>query len=102
MKTKYIFYIGCEDFKMHTAHYNELLKLYVTNESDFSPGKLLMEMKGREIYPNSLTYEMCITYLCTKGNVKEALTLVEDMTKFRLPLTETIFNSLMLGYSRSG
>ncbi|XP_017886935.1 leucine-rich PPR motif-containing protein, mitochondrial isoform X1 [Ceratina calcarata] len=90
------------NFKICTAHYNALLKLYVTNEIDFSPTKLLMEMESKRIYPDASTYEMCIEYLCRKEKINEALMLLEDMSRLKLRISEIIFNSLMLGYSRTG
>ncbi|XP_071875749.1 bicoid stability factor isoform X2 [Bombus fervidus] len=90
------------NFEMSTAHYNELLKLYTRNEYDFSTMELLMHMKCKQIYPNDITYEMCIKYCCMKGNIDMALMFVEDMRKLKFHISESVFNSLILGYSQSG
>lgn len=96
------FYIEFEDFKMSISHYNQLLKLYIRNEYDFSTTELLMHMKCKEIYPNDTTYKICIRYCCMKGNIDKALMLVKDMQKLHFPISESVFNSLILGYSQSG
>ncbi|XP_050588159.1 leucine-rich PPR motif-containing protein, mitochondrial isoform X1 [Bombus affinis] len=90
------------NFKMSISHYNQLLKLYIRNEYDFSTTELLMHMKCKEIYPNDTTYKICIRYCCMKGNIDKALMLVKDMQKLHFPISESVFNSLILGYSQSG
>ncbi|XP_033303668.1 leucine-rich PPR motif-containing protein, mitochondrial isoform X2 [Bombus bifarius] len=90
------------NFKMSTAHYNELLKLYTRNEYDFSIMELLMHMKCKQIYPNDITYKICIEYCCMKGNIDMALMFVENIRKLQFPISESVFNSLILGYSQSG
>lgn len=87
---------------MSTDHYNELLKLYRRNEYDFSIMELLMHMKCKQIYPNDITYNICIEYCCMKGNIDMALMFVENMRKLQFPTSESVFNSLILGYSQSG
>ncbi|XP_043595735.1 leucine-rich PPR motif-containing protein, mitochondrial isoform X2 [Bombus pyrosoma] len=90
------------NFEMSTAHYNELLNLYTRNEYNFSTMELLMHMKCKQIYPNDITYKICIKYCCMKGNIDMALMFVEDMRKLQFPISESVFNSLILGYSQSG
>ncbi|KOC67638.1 Leucine-rich PPR motif-containing protein, mitochondrial, partial [Habropoda laboriosa] len=90
------------NFRLQISHYNALLKLYVKNEYDFSPMKLLKDMINNGIHPDERTYETCIEYYCMKGNISEALTLLENMQRMQLPLSESIFNLLLMGYSQSG
>lgn len=98
----YFFYVEFEDFEMSTAHYNELLNLYTRNEYDFSIMELLMHMKCKQIYPNNNTYKICIKYCCMKGNIDMALMFIKNLRDLRYQLLESIFNSLILGYSQSG
>ncbi|CAD1473626.1 unnamed protein product, partial [Heterotrigona itama] len=90
------------NFEISIAHYNALLSLYVKNEYNFSIMELLMDMKSKQIYPNSTTYDICIKYCCMKGNIDTALMLFKDMKTVRFDATESTFNLLMLGYSKSG
>ena len=87
---------------MSIAHYNALLSLYIQNGYNFSIMELLMDMKSKQIYPNSNTYDISIKYYCMKGNIDKALILFKDMKTTHYYATESIFNSLMLGYSKSG
>ncbi|OAD59837.1 Leucine-rich PPR motif-containing protein, mitochondrial [Eufriesea mexicana] len=90
------------DFKVSTEHYNALLKLYVDNEHTFSTAKLMTDMYSKQIYPNKQSYDMCIKYCCKKGNIDEALKLIQDMKMYRINISESVLNSLMIGYSQSG
>ncbi|KAK1120820.1 hypothetical protein K0M31_011024 [Melipona bicolor] len=89
------------NFEISVAHYNALLSLYIKNGYNFSIMELLMDMKSKQIYPNNNTYNICIKYYCMKGNIDKALILFKDMKTVHYA-TESTFNSLMLGYSKSG
>ncbi|CAL7951634.1 unnamed protein product [Xylocopa violacea] len=90
------------NFKINTAHYNALLKLYVENGYGFSPLELLKNMQKNKISANSTTYKMCINYYCTKGNTFMAYRLLNEMEKLGFHISESIFNSILLAYSLSG
>ncbi|XP_068979127.1 leucine-rich PPR motif-containing protein, mitochondrial-like isoform X2 [Bombus flavifrons] len=90
------------NFEMSTAHYNELLNLYTRNEYDFSIMELLMHMKCKQIYPDDITYKICIEYCCMKGNIDMALMFIENLQKLQYHVSESVFDSLILGYSQSG
>ncbi|CAK9798340.1 Leucine-rich PPR motif-containing protein, mitochondrial [Anthophora plagiata] len=95
-------YFVSKDYSLNVTHYNALLRLYLQNEWDFSPLKLLLDMKNNEIHPDDLTYQTCMEYYCMKGNVSEALVLLEDMQRMQIPVVKSIFNLLLIGYSKSG
>lgn len=87
---------------MSITHYNALLKLYVENEQDFSPMEFMKDMESKGIYPDNDTYEACINHYCRKGNVTETLRLVGNMRDSHVFVTETIFNLITMGFSKSG
>ncbi|XP_076754808.1 bicoid stability factor [Xylocopa sonorina] len=90
------------NFKICTGHYNTLLKLYVENEYDFSPSKMLKIMENNNIPADNVTYKMCIDHYCMKGNMKKAHKLLTKMKRIRLPLLKSTFDSMLLGYSLLG
>ncbi|CAK9816173.1 Leucine-rich PPR motif-containing protein, mitochondrial [Anthophora quadrimaculata] len=90
------------NISLNVTHYNAFLKLYLQNEGDFSPLKLLLDMTNNKIYPDDLTYQMCLEYYCMKGNVNMALMLLKDMKRMQISVLKSVFNLLLIAYSKSG
>nr|XP_034186519.1 leucine-rich PPR motif-containing protein, mitochondrial [Osmia lignaria] len=91
------------NFQLEVIHYNAILKLYVDNNYDISLSDLLMEMKNKNIDPNSVTHLICFEYYCMKGDINKSLLLLKSYF-YRFPFSslEPIFNALLMGFSQLG
>ncbi|KAJ8667564.1 hypothetical protein QAD02_009227, partial [Eretmocerus hayati] len=83
-------------------HYNAYILVNLENETDFSPVDILLEMKGKGIEPNRVTFQRLIDYYCGKGDIAGATKILEHMNEKGLPLNEKVFSSLIKGHSVSG
>ncbi|CAK9831471.1 Leucine-rich PPR motif-containing protein, mitochondrial [Anthophora retusa] len=90
------------NFSLNVNHYNALIKLYLQNEWDFSPQKLLFDMKNNEIYPDGETYQLCVEHYCMKGNVNMAIGFLENMQRMQISIVKPVFNLLLIAYSKLG
>ncbi|XP_053970363.1 leucine-rich PPR motif-containing protein, mitochondrial-like [Hylaeus volcanicus] len=96
-------YIWCHlsvcNVLMNSSHYNALLQIHLENDA-FLPMEFLTKMKNKGIRPDTITYEKLIECHCRKGSINHALELVQNMKEQKFPITEAIYNSLIIGYSQ--
>nr|XP_020041273.1 leucine-rich PPR motif-containing protein, mitochondrial isoform X2 [Castor canadensis] len=84
------------------SHYNALLKVYLQNESKFSPTDFLAKMEEANIQPNRVTYQRLIAAYCNVGDIEGASKILGFMKAKDLPVTEAVFSALVTGHARAG
>ena len=88
--------------KLDISHYNSLLRVYVENEYRFNPMDFLKKLHEKGVEPNRVTYQRLLTSYCQRGDINGASQILELMKSKDLPISEVVFNSLVMGHSNTG
>lgn len=86
---------------MDVSHYNALLRVYLENEHRFSPTQFLTDLEAKGVEPNRVTYQRLIAGFCQEGDIAGATRILEFMREKQLPVSENVFNALILGHSQA-
>ncbi|VDI05406.1 leucine-rich PPR motif-containing protein, mitochondrial [Mytilus galloprovincialis] len=86
---------------LQTSYFNNLLMVYLENQHKFSPPDILTEMDKAGLKPNRVTFQLILAHYCEEGDVEKASQILEHMKEMKVPLTDTVFNSLIIGHFRA-
>lgn len=84
--------------QLSISHYNTLLLVFIENNTQFDPSKILEDLKSKGLSPNRVTLQRLLHRYCLMGDMKQALKILEDMKENSMEINETVFASLFLGY----
>ena len=90
------------EVRLDISHYNALLRIYLENGRQFDPFQFLEDLESKNIQPNRVTYQRIIHHFCSTGGMAAAAKLLLMIKERNVPLTETIFNSLLMGHIKAG
>lgn len=79
--------------------YNSLIRSMNENQTIYDPEKMLKEIEEYGLNPDAVTYQRFIHQYCLRGDIEHATTLLEKMKELDFNLNESIFASLIIGYS---
>ncbi len=90
--------------------FDALLKCYTDNEfSSYDPLTTLETMKsslskaaGREVKPSQTTFYNALLSYCQRGDLANAVKVLNLVKEEELPVGEPFFNALILGNARAG
>lgn len=90
------------EVRLDISHYNALLRIYLENSKHFDPLQFLEDIESKNIQPNRVTYQRIIHNFCATGQMETVAKLLLMLKKQNVPLTDTMFNSLLMGYIKAG
>lgn len=96
-----LFYFLLSGVPLDISHYNALLRVYLENEHHFSPLEFLANLNKKGVEPNRVTYQRLIAGFCQRGDISGATKILEYMKEKQLPVSESVFNALILGHSKA-
>ncbi|CAG9796380.1 unnamed protein product [Diatraea saccharalis] len=90
--------------KLHTEfdveHYNELLRVYITNSKNIVASSFISQMSP--VKPNMTTYELILKSLAECGDLNQCTEVISNMKSNDLPANENILNSLIICQGKAG
>ncbi|CAD7086752.1 unnamed protein product [Hermetia illucens] len=89
-----------KDIKLNRKHYLCALEVFRANKFPFAEYQMMLKDLALEM--DQEMFEGLIGLACEHGDMDEATTILAIMKEKNYPITENVFNSLILGYSRSG
>lgn len=89
------------EIPVDVSHFNALLRVYLENGHNFSPIEFLTDLKEKGVEPNRITYQRFIMHYCNRGDIEGATKILEIMREKEMPLTEGVFNALIIGHSEA-
>lgn len=87
--------------ELDISHYNALLQVYLENEYDFDPAEFWNMLKEKNVEPNRVTFQKFISQYCSKGDIEGATAILAFMQENSQPISQVIFNSLIVGHSQA-
>lgn len=86
---------------IHVEHYNTFLDVLKENECNISAQEFLSSMT-KHATPNIITYEKLLYCVCACGDVSQSTEIITEMKRLNYPISENVFNALVLGHGRAG
>ncbi|KAF0923593.1 hypothetical protein E2562_006585 [Oryza meyeriana var. granulata] len=87
--------MGEKGVKPSNVIYDMMIYGYGRERSSYKALKLIMEMRQKNLVPNSASYGLTIRVLCKDDKCQEAEALLDDMVRAGLQTSESICQALL-------